>query len=72
MEQVQFDENLEANSLNRNFEPKLSILTRTVIKLGLAKDQKQANSVMIVISIFCLLLMSYFIISTLFPNLLKF
>lgn len=72
MENVQFDEEIAARPFDTNQEKKLSLLTRLFIKTGLAKDQRQANNTMILISIICLLLMSYFIVSTFFPNLLNF
>lgn len=72
MDNVQFDENQQAASFNRNFTPKVSLVTRLIMKLGLAKDQKQANNVMIVISVISLALMSYFLISTYAPNLFNF
>jgi hypothetical protein len=69
---VQFDESQDANSFEDSHPAKTSFVTALFIKIGLAKDQKQANGVMLVLSIFCLLLMTYFLISTYFPNLLNF
>lgn len=72
MEKVQFEEGLESNSYNSNRAPKTGSLTRFFIKLGLAKDQKQANVVMLILSFTCLFIMFYFLISTFYPNLLDF
>ena len=72
MENVQFEEDLVARPFNSNRDKKMSVLTRLLIKIGLAKDQKQANTVMLIISAISLLIMSYVIISTFFPNILNF
>jgi hypothetical protein len=72
MEGVEFEENQTLNSFNIDRKSKPGGLTRFFIKLGLAKDQEQANVAMIIVSVFCLLLMSYFIISTFFPGLFNF
>ena len=72
MENVQFEEEQQTNSFNPNRRNKMGAMTRFFIKLGLAKNQKQAEGVMLMISIVCILLMVYFIVSTFFPNLLNF
>ena len=72
MDNFQFDEVQQANSFGANRSEKMSALTSFFIKIGLAKDQKQANNLMLMISIICLVLMAYFLISTYFPNLFKF
>jgi hypothetical protein len=72
MENVQFEKSQEESSFEINHVSKTGLVTRVFIKLGLAKNQKQANTVMITVSILCLLLMSYFITSTFHPNALNF
>ena len=69
---VQFEENSQANSFTANSGSKVGVTTRFFIKLGLAKDQKGANQVMVVFTILCLILMSYFLITTYDPSLLNF
>jgi hypothetical protein len=74
MEGVEFDEPQQGYSFGgqRTNEPKLGTVTRFFIKLGLAKDQRGADKIMIIVSIISLLLMTYFLISTYAPNLLSF
>jgi hypothetical protein len=72
MDNVQFDENLQVKSYNMNRQDKTGSITKLFMKLGLAKDQKQENSAMLVIVILCLLLMTYFLISTYDPSMFNF
>ena len=74
MEGIEFDEPQQGYSFSGQStnEPRLSVLTRLMMKLGLAKDQAGANKVMLIISVCSLLLMTYFLISTYAPNLLNF
>jgi hypothetical protein len=68
MDNVQFDENPSMSNFGPNSAPKMGTTTKLFIKLGLAKDQKQANGVMTVVSIVFLLIAAYITINTLFPN----
>jgi hypothetical protein len=69
MENVQFEEGQNMNSFETARSVRTSALTRLFIKIGLAKDQKQADTAMIVITVLCVLITVYFIISTFFPTL---
>jgi hypothetical protein len=75
MEQVQFDETGDLGSMIKTREKKAGSLIPLLIKsglAGLAKDEKQANIIMLMFSIICLLFMTFFIISTFWPNMLDF
>jgi hypothetical protein len=54
---VEFNENRPSNY---NYEPKKGGLTPMLIKFGLAKDEKGAQTVMIIITIICFALSIYF------------
>jgi hypothetical protein len=72
MEQVQFDESGDMGSMIKNREKKTGTFIALLIKSGLAKDEKQANIIMVMFSIICLLFMTFFIISTFWPDMLNF
>jgi hypothetical protein len=72
MEQVQFDETGDLGSMIKTREKKAGSLIPLLIKSGLAKDEKQANIIMVMFSIICLLFMTFFIISTFWPDMLNF
>lgn len=71
-ENVQFDDKQDVNAFEANKQSKVGTTTKIFMKMGLAKDQKGANGVMVIFSIICLLLMFYFIMSALFPGVLGF
>jgi hypothetical protein len=54
---VEFDEH---QSLGYNYQPKKGGISNLVIKMGLAKDEKGAQKVMLVITILCFALAIYF------------
>lgn len=72
MDNVQFDEDLQTRSFSTTNQNKMGAITKLFIKLGLAKDEKQANNAMVIVFVACLLLMVYFLISTFSPGLLSF
>ncbi len=53
---VEFDENRPLT----NYQEKKGGLTATIIKLGLAKDDKGAQKVMLIIAVVCFALAIYF------------
>jgi hypothetical protein len=55
-----------------NRQDKTGSITKLFMKLGLAKDQKQANNAMLVIVILCFILMGYFLQTTYFPSAFNF
>jgi hypothetical protein len=67
---VQFDEGLGAKTPSNS--SKTGAVTKLFMKPGLAKDQKQANTTMVVVVVICVLLAAYFIQSTYFPGALSF
>lgn len=56
---VEFNEN---KPVDYSYEAKKGGISSLVIKLGLAKDDKGANQVMIIISIICIAIAIYFAI----------
>lgn len=60
MSDVEFDE-FKIDEMRRP-ENNGSFITKLVIKTGLAKDQKSANVVMVIISIICIAVAIYFAI----------
>ena len=57
--EVEFNENKQTDYYNR--PTKNSGITNMLIKIGLAKDEKNANTVMIVVIIICLAFSVYFL-----------
>ncbi len=57
---IEFSENNSFKNLNTyQTKPNRGAITNLVIKMGLAKDEKGANIVMIIISVICFILMFY-------------
>jgi len=54
---VEFNEN---QPLNYNYQPKKGGIGNLLIKMGLAKDDKGAEKIMIIIVIICIALSIYF------------
>lgn len=67
MENVQFEEGLGTNSTTRSGS-RFGAVSKIFMKLGLAKDQKQANTVMVVLCIIFWLIIAYLLISTYLPG----
>jgi hypothetical protein len=70
MENVQFEENLEIKSFDRR-QSEAGSISKLIKKLGLAKNQKQTNIVMILVTVICFIITFYFVMSAYFPDVIS-